>query len=91
LLSLGTVLLFGACSTSNIAPVDRTHPASTEAPESHSRPLRPMLGGDTATQRTRELLAKRAAEQGAAESETPGDQTNIAPPTSKPSGHEHHQ
>jgi hypothetical protein len=85
-LCLCAAFFLGACAKAVIAPVGREHPASTKAPESSTRPLRPMLGADAATQRTRELLAKRAAQQEAAESEAPGNETNIVPKTKTPSG-----
>jgi hypothetical protein len=79
-----------SCSTYT-PRVDRYHPASTEAPESPRHPPPRMLGEDTPTRRTRELLAQRAAEALAQEQALPTDETNIAPTkTQKPAGHEHH-
>jgi hypothetical protein len=67
-LMLLSFLLVG-CGTS--APViDRRHPASAEAAESTTELMPRMLAIDDATRRTRDLLAQRAAEAKAAESET---------------------
>ena len=86
------LLVLSACTATVLPPIDRAHPASTDAPENSARPLRPMLGEDPATQRTRALLAKRAAEQTAAENESPGNATPIiAPATPNAPDHEHHQ
>ena len=90
-LNLCAALFFSACSTTTIAPVDRHHAASTDAPEARARPLRPMLGADDATQRTHDLIARREREAKAAEAEPPGNEANIATPKQKPTGHEHHQ
>jgi hypothetical protein len=93
-------LLVG-CSTS--APViDRTHPASAEAAESATEPMPRMLATDDVTRRTRDLLAQRAAEAKAAESETgtgtpatPGGNAidhsgHQMPGMKKGAGHENH-
>jgi hypothetical protein len=48
-----------------------------------------MLEADEATKRTRDLIAQRAAEAKAAESEPPGNGVSIAPESNQRTGHEH--
>jgi hypothetical protein len=91
LLTAFAAFAFAACATTTTPVVNHTHPASAEAPESQAPPLPRMLGTDAATQRTRELLAKRAAEAKEAEEAEPIDETNIGPTSQKPTGHENHQ
>ena len=62
-----TLLLVG-CSTSTPV-INHAHPASAEAAESATAPMPRMLETDELTRRTRDLLAQRAAEAKAAESE----------------------
>jgi hypothetical protein len=75
------LLLLASCTTS--APlIDHTHPASADAAESVSKPMPRVLAIDDATQRTRELLAERAAEEKAAQDQP------VAPRLENE--HEHH-
>jgi hypothetical protein len=70
-------LLLAGCSTS--APViNRMHPASAKAAESDTEPMPRMLETDELTRRTNDLLAQRAAEAKAAESEM-GTETPTTP------------
>jgi hypothetical protein len=62
--------LLAGCSTTSTPVIDYTHPASAEAAESATEPMPQMLAIDDVTRRTRDLLAQRAAEAKAAESET---------------------
>ena len=84
--------LLTGCATPPLV-LDRTHPASTDAPEAATAPARPTLRADANTRRTRELFAQREQQAKAAESESPADQTRINPNTAKPQkseGHENH-
>ena len=70
--------LIAGCATPPLV-LDRTHPASIDAPEAATAPARPTLHADANTRRTRELFAQRARQAEAAESEPPADQTNLNP------------
>jgi hypothetical protein len=80
-------LLFAGCAAST-PTIDHTHPASVEAAESATKPLPRMLTTDAATQRTRDLLAQRAAEAKAAETE--GATETPAAPSEKKTDHSGH-
>ena len=82
---LASAGLLAGCSTPPLV-LDRTHPASTDAPESATAPARSTLRADENTQRTRELFKQREAQAKAAESEAPADQTYINPNAPKPAG-----
>jgi hypothetical protein len=85
------LLVLGACShTNNVAPVDWQHPASTEAAEATTRPLRPSLRGDAATERTHELIAQRERDAEAAANDATSSGAQIAQPQPMKGGHEHH-
>jgi len=72
-----------------MAPVvDDTHPASSHAPESRTKSMPRMLAIDEPTQRTRDLLAQRAAQARAAEEASPAESAVIPKPATTPS-HEH--
>ena len=75
--------LLTGCATPPLV-LDRTHPASTDAPEAATAPARPTLHADENTQRTRALLKQREQQAAAAESEPPADQTNLNPSAPKP-------
>ena len=99
LLLLTSAGLLTSCSTPRLI-LDRTHPASVDAPEASTAPARSTLHADENTQRTRELLEQRERQAKAAEDEAPADQTQINPNAPKPAnapspkmkmpGHEHH-
>jgi hypothetical protein len=72
-------LILVACSSAPLAPIDRTHPASADAPNALGLPLAPSLNSDAITQHTHQLLAQREAQTRAAQDEKPADQTNLAP------------
>lgn len=81
-------LLLVGCAAS--APViDHSHPASTEAAESATKPMPRMLATDDATKRTRDLLAQRVSEAKAAENEAGAEAP--ATPSGKPMDHSGHQ
>ena len=86
-----TLFLFAAasvlagCSTPPLV-LDRTHPASVDAPEASTAPARSTLRADEKTRLTRELLKQREQQAKAAEAEPPVDQTYINPNAPKPAG-----
>jgi hypothetical protein len=98
LLTLSTLSLIGC--TTNPPVIDHTHPASAKAAESVTAPMPRMLVSDAATQRTRELLAQRAAEAKAAEAgagapneadgSSSGHSGHHMPGMKEGAGHEHH-
>jgi len=48
------------CATTDVPPISWDNPASPNARESVMPPARPVLGEDSATQRTRQLITERA-------------------------------
>ena len=82
---LASAGLLTSCSTPRLV-LDRTHPASVDAPEASTAPARSTLQADENTQRTRDLLKQRERQAKAAEAEPPADQTYINPNAPKPAG-----
>lgn len=83
LLLMSAASLLVGCSTAPLA-MDANHPASATAPEAFVS-SRGSLRADSATLRTRKLLAQRERQAKAAESEMPVDEVKAgpnAPPTS---------
>ncbi len=75
---LALIALLAGCATPPLV-IGPTHPASLDALEAAAPPARAALRADANTRRTRELLAQRARQAEAAESEPPADQTHLNP------------
>jgi hypothetical protein len=52
--------LLAGCAINDFPPLTADNPASPSAPEAVGHPVRFSLGTDSATQRTRQLIAARA-------------------------------
>jgi hypothetical protein len=53
---LAVAVLLAGCATAPLRPFPSTHPASPEAPEAATPPVRPNLSADEATRATGDLL-----------------------------------
>jgi hypothetical protein len=72
--TLGVGFLAG-CATAVVPPISQDNPASSNARESVMPPAHPVLGEDSATQRTRQLITERAQQDtgsGAQKESMPG-------------------